>query len=182
MLKAELAVIGAMFLAACESSLDGHQIHWRLQDDVAAFEAMRPDDAEHAYRVSQLKSAEESEEYRCFLSLLANAPTIDEALIYYEASSSSSHYFFAMITNQNGACHMYVSDISGAGESTCGSYRHIDAQSVVDSRVIRDPTVVAMAQFDAGHDPDRALAVLPADAALGVPANGDLLDKIDRIF
>ncbi|MBL8536614.1 MAG: hypothetical protein JNM59_04355 [Hyphomonadaceae bacterium] len=181
-MKAGLVGTGLLVLAACAPSAGEHQIQWRLQDDVAAFEAMQPGNPEHAYRVAQLASAEESEEYRRFLGLLAEAPAADRASIYYEAASSSSHYFFAMIADQDGACRMYVSDISGAGERACESYRHIDVQSTDDPRVIRDPAVAAIAQYDAGDGPERALAVLPPDEALGMPANGDLFNKIDRIF
>lgn len=77
---------------------------------------------------------------------------------------------------------MYISDLSGAGERACERYRHIDVRNAFEWRVIRDPAIAGIAQYDAGEGPERALAVLPPDQALGMPANGDLLDKIDRIF
>lgn len=88
-------------LAACgPTGGREHQIQWRLQDDVTAFAALQRGDPEHAYRVAQLTEAEESEEYRRFMDLVAHAPAADRALIYYEAATSSSHYFLSMITDR----------------------------------------------------------------------------------
>lgn len=135
------------------------------------------------YRVDELATALQSQEYDAFLRAVEEAPPANRALIYYESAPNASHYFFALAASNGASCTLTISDLHGVRERECQRVPEYQADLPIDPRAIRDPGVAGLVQFGSdGGEPRKAMSLLPDQEPSGVAQDDMLFDKIERIF
>lgn len=173
----------AFLLFACSKSPEENRFReWRLEDDIAAFEIDHTNNPERYNRSGWLSDALDADAYHRFIETLTSAPSGKRALIYYEVSGANGLAFFALAV-EGRHCEVFTSDEqAGDAQSECEGIP-IFALSVDDVRVpFSDPVVAGLVQYDPGHAPIRAMTLLPKSERKGVPRDGDLVNKVRRVF
>lgn len=175
--------MSACLLGACERHAQQKFIvEWSLNQDVTAFTQASSAKPLQLYRISELRRSEDSPEYAAFLANLPRLPSVDRAIVYYEVSNNDSLYLFAVAFERDDVCHLIVTDLNGTRQSTCQRLPRLRSTVVQDPRSITDPVVVGATEIDTANARRRLFTILPPGEVTGAPANGDLIDKISRVF
>lgn len=179
-----ILVVVALALSACSpASSDPRPIVWSLEDDLSYFRQTYAQHPEMMYRVGELGAALESEEYQAFAAALEHAPPASRALVYYESAPNASHYLFVLAASDGDRCTVTVSNLEGVRAFDCQRVPEYRANVPIDSRLIRDPGVAALIQFDPeGGEARRAISILPPDEPLPGAQDYELFARVESIF
>jgi hypothetical protein len=179
-----ILVAVALALSGCTPVLsDPRPIVWSLEDDVGYFRQTYAQHPEMMYRVGELGAALQSEEYKAFAAAIERAPPASRAFVYYESAPNASHYLFVLAASDGERCTVTVSTMDGVRAFDCQRVPEYRANVPVDSRLIRDPGVAALVQFDPeGGEARRAISILPTDEPLLGTQDDELFDRVESIF
>ena len=175
-----IALICFGLLSAC-AAMPSFDVTWSLQDDASAFRQEFRGSAAMAHRVGEVEEALSSNAYARFRNQVERAPPAHRAIVYYEAASSVSHYYFALALEGEGGCRLYVSDQQGSRDQPCAGVDEVTVSPDDDTRLILDPGVAVLVQFQQnGETARRSLRLLDDTTKL---ADADsLFARVRRIF
>lgn len=172
----------ALTLAGCAEPLEERRFaEWRLEDDLTAFREQQTANPEHLYRVGELSDALHGPPYQRFLELAASAPAGKRAFIYYEVSGANGIWFFALAVDGR-PCRIVMSDYDGVREHACRGFSTFEPVVENARTPVRDGLVAGLVQYEPGQAPIRAMDLVRIGEPTGVPPDGDLVDKVRRVF